>query len=75
MEQFKGRRFINAEPAELLDHEGVEILLSSTDESVQELGLDLESDATERDAEYVFKALRMQRSAQKEQSLVSGKWQ
>jgi len=74
-EHFKGRRFIDAEPVELLDHVGIEILLISTDESVQELGLDLDAEATEKDAEQVFKALRMQPSPVKEKPLVSGKWQ
>jgi hypothetical protein len=76
-EKFKGRRFINVDPPELLDHQGVEILLISTDESVKELGIDLEAqaDATEKDAAYVFNALHMQRSAQKEKPLLRGKWQ
>jgi hypothetical protein len=76
-EKFKGRRFINVDPPELLDHEGVEILLISTDESVKELGIDLEasSEATEKDAAYVFKALRMQQSAEKEKPLLHGQWQ
>jgi hypothetical protein len=76
-EHFKGRRFINADPPELLDHQGVEILLISTDESVQELGIDLDvhREAADKDAEYVFKALRMQPSATKEKPLLSGKWQ
>jgi hypothetical protein len=76
-EKFKGRRFINVDPPELLDHQGVEILLISTDESLKELGIDLEAqgEATEKDAAYVFKALRMQRSAQKEKPLLSGHWQ
>jgi hypothetical protein len=77
LEHFHGRRFIDADPPELLDYEGVEILLISTDESVQELGIDLDaqSETADRDAEYVFKSLRMQQSAEKEKSLVNGKWQ
>jgi hypothetical protein len=76
-EQFKGRRFINADPPELLDHEGVEILLISTDENLQELGIDLDAHraAADMDAEYVFKALRMKRSAKKDKPLLCVKWQ
>jgi len=75
-ERFKGRRFINAEPPELLDHEGVEILLISTDESLEELGIDLEasSEAIERDAKQVFEALRMEQSDEKEKALLRGEW-
>jgi len=76
-DRFKGRRFINADPPELLDHQGVEILLISTDESLKELGIDVDAqrEAADKDAEYVFKALHMNRSAQKENPLLSGKWQ
>lgn len=73
---FEGRRFINADPPELLDHEGVELLLISTDESFRSLGIDLDTAGdADKDAEHVFKALRMQRSAVKEKPLLSGKWQ
>jgi hypothetical protein len=75
--RFEGRRFLNADPPEFLDHEGVELLLISTDESLQAIGIDLESehDEADKDAEYVFKALHMHRSTQKERPLTSGKWQ
>lgn len=76
-EHFKGRRFINADPPELLNYEGVELLLISTDESLQELGIDVDAQrqAADKDAESVFKALRMQQSPEKEKSLLNGKWQ
>jgi hypothetical protein len=74
---FKGRRFINADPPELLDYKGVEILLISTDESLGELGIDLEAEdrAAEKDAAEVFKALHMRQSAEKERPLLRGLWQ
>ena len=81
-ERFQGRRFMNADPPELLDHKGVEILLISTDESLDDLGIDVDAhreatdkDSADKDAAYVFKALRMQQSAEKEKPLISGKWQ
>lgn len=76
-ERFKGRRFLNSDPPELLNHEGIEILLISTDERIKSLGLDLEAQQhdAEKDAEYIFKTLHMHRNAIKEKSLLSGKWQ
>ncbi len=76
-ERFQGRRFIDADPPALLDHAGVEILLISTDESLEELGIDLEAESgnLDKDAADVFEALRMQQSAEKEKPLVQGKWQ
>ena len=76
-ERFQGRRFIDADPPALLDHAGVEILLISTDESLEELGIDLEavSGDLDTDAADVFETLRMQQSAEKEKPLVQGKWQ
>jgi len=74
---FKGRRFINADPPELLDYKGVEIVLISTAESPEELGIDLEAEdrAAENDAAEVFKALHMRQSAEKERPLLRGLWQ
>lgn len=76
-ESFQGRRFIDVDPPVLLDHAGVEILLISTDESLKELGIDLEaaSENLDKDAAHVFEVLRMQQSAEKEKPLVQGKWQ
>jgi hypothetical protein len=61
----------------LLDYKGVEILLISTDESLGELGIDLEAEdrAAEKDAAEVFKALHMRQSAEKERPLLRGLWQ
>ena len=74
---FKGRRFINADPPELLDYKGIEIVLISTAERPEELGIDLESEdrATEKDAAEVLNVLYTLQAAEKDRSLLREMWQ
>lgn len=71
-EKFKARRFIDVDPPKLLDYVGVELLLISTSESMRSLGV--EFDAAERDADYVFQALHLERSKEAERALAGGRW-
>jgi hypothetical protein len=74
-EKFQGRRFINAEP-ELLDYEGVEVMLIGAREDPQEeLGLKLQPQDEKEWTSDIFKDLRMERSEHPFQPLFKGQWE
>lgn len=75
-ERFKNRRFVDVDPPQFLDHEGVEILLISTDDTLQELGIDFEDSGSEleKDAAEIFEALRTGGPGEEDEPLHSGQW-
>jgi hypothetical protein len=72
---FHGRRFAEADPPELLDHEGAEVLLVGTDEDVSEdLGIRLDPQKeTEHTAE-IFTQLRLEKEQHPTEPLFRGEW-
>jgi hypothetical protein len=75
-ERFRGRRFLPADPPELLDHPGAQLLLIGASTDVRdELGLDLNPEReTERTAE-IFRDLHLAKSEFKVEPLFKGKWE
>jgi len=75
-EKFRGRRFLPADPPELLDYPGAEVLFIGASEDVsEELGLELNPQhETERTAE-IFSDLRLAKSEHKLEPLFKGKWE
>lgn len=73
--KFRGRNFAEADPPELLDHEGAElILVAASDDVRDELGIDLDAeDETERSAE-IFRELRVRKSEHPVAPLLEGEW-
>jgi hypothetical protein len=75
-EKFHGRRFVPADPPELLDYPGAQLLLIGASNDVrEELGLDLSPEReTERTAE-IFRDLHLAKSQFKVEPLFKGKWE
>lgn len=74
-DKFQGRRFINAEP-DLLDHEGVEIMLAGAREDPEEeLGLKLNPQNEKEWTSDIFKDLHMERSEHPFAPLFKGQWE
>jgi hypothetical protein len=75
-ERFGRHRFLNADPPDLLDYEGVELLLIGAHENPEaELGVALNpQDETLATAE-IFKDLRLRKSRHPVQPLITGEWQ
>jgi hypothetical protein len=75
-EKFHGRRFLPADPPELLDRPGAQLLLIGASTDVRdELGLDLNPEReTERTAE-IFRDLHLAKSQFKVGPLFKGKWE
>jgi hypothetical protein len=75
-ENFHGRRFLPADPPELLDHPGAQLLLVGASTDVRdELGLDFNPEReTERTAE-IFRDLHLAKSQFKVEPLFKGKWE
>jgi hypothetical protein len=68
---FRGRRFANADPPEMLDKEGVEFVLISASEDIQdELGIKLKTE----DHPDIFSDLRIDKSKFKTEPIFSGEW-
>ncbi|HYE34367.1 hypothetical protein [Methylocaldum sp.] len=74
-ERFGRRRFLSADPPELLDYEGVELLMIGAHEDPEkELGVALDpQDETLATAE-IFKDLRLRKSQHPVQPLITGEW-
>lgn len=61
--RFQDQRFIGAEPTDLLDYEGAELLLVSAAQEVREaLGIDLDQAGESETSERIFRDLGMERS-------------
>ncbi len=75
-EKFRGRRFIGANPPDLMDYEGTEfVLIGAREDASEELGIDLHpEDEDERSAE-VFSDLRLRRTAHPTRPLFEGTWE
>jgi hypothetical protein len=73
--RFRRRRFINLEPPDLLDHEGVEILLVGTRVNVvRELGVRLEPQHETAAAAATFEELGVEQSVHPVAPLLEGTW-
>lgn len=74
-EKFEGRRFINVDPAELLDYEGTEfILVGASEKPSEELNIELNPEnETEASAE-IFKDLHLEKELHPTEPLFKGKW-
>jgi hypothetical protein len=73
-QQFHGRRFLPANP-ELLNYEGVEVLLiGSTEDPQAELGIELHPKPESEWSADVFKDLRMEKSQHPTEPLFTGEW-
>jgi hypothetical protein len=71
---FRGRRFLPAEP-ELLDYEGVEVLLiGSSENPEEELGIQLNPQPESEWSADIFKDLHMERSHHPVEPLLTGEW-
>jgi hypothetical protein len=75
-QKFHGRRFLPADPPELLDYPGAQLLLIGASAEVRgELGLDLDPEReTERTAE-IFRDLHLSKSQFTVDPLFKGKWE
>lgn len=72
--KFQGRRFLPADP-ELLNYEGVEVLLIAASESPEEeLGIELHPQRESEWSADIFKDLRMDRSGHPTEPLFTGAW-
>jgi hypothetical protein len=74
-DKFRGRRFVPADPPELLDYPGAQLLLIGASADVRaELGLDLDREReNERNAE-IFRDLHLTKSQFPVEPLLQGKW-
>lgn len=73
-EKFHGRRFLPAEP-ELLNYEGVEVLLiAASADRREELGIDLHPQPENEWSADIFNDLRMERSQHPIEPLFTGEW-
>lgn len=72
-QRFEGRRFTGAAP-DLLDHEGVElVLIAAGEDAAQELGVRIDAESEDAESAEVFRRLRMSRQAPTE-PLTEGEW-
>lgn len=75
-EQFGERRFGDADPPELLDYEGAEILLISASDDVKgELGLDLRPEEEDESSAEIFRELHLDKSERPIEPLMKGEWE
>lgn len=75
-ERFRGRKFIDVDPPELLDHEGAELLLVAAARDVEEeLGIELDTERENEASADIFEDLRMERDQHPLEPLFQGKWQ
>jgi len=73
---FRGRRFIPVDPPELLDYEGVEIVLVGARANVkEELGIDLEPAHETAATAEIFRELKLEASLHPLRPLFEGKWE
>lgn len=78
MAVFRDRKFADADPPELLDHEGVEVLLVGASSDLgDELGSELPERARDEDASSadIFRDLRLHKSKHPVEPLFEGRWE
>ncbi len=74
-EEFRGRRFIPADPPDFLDYEGAELLLIAASEDVsEEMGVTLDTEKESMETAETFRDLRMRRSEHPLEPLFQGEW-
>lgn len=74
-ERFEGRRFIPADPPDLLDHEGAELLLVGADEDVEEeLGIRLRPQDEDEEHAEILRRLRLSKKEHPREPLLRGEW-
>lgn len=72
---FRGRKFAETDPPELLDHEGTEIILVAAAEDVHdELGIDLNPEEEDAQSAEIFRELRVRKSERPVAPLLEGRW-
>ena len=74
-QRFRGRRFINLDPPDFLDHEGAEIVLIATGADVHELGLELDREHEDEETAAIFEDLRLEKSLHPIAPLLKGTWE
>ncbi len=74
-EKFRGRRFVEADPPEFLDKEGIEFILISASVNIEEeLGVTLHPQNEDEHSADIFKTLRLDRSEHPVKPLLQGEW-
>ncbi len=74
-EKFHDRQFIAPDPTKFLDHSGVEfILISASDDVEEDLGITLHPKAEDEHSAQVFKELHVDRSKFSVKPLLQGEW-
>ncbi|MFP4225079.1 MAG: hypothetical protein ACLFVN_13570 [Phycisphaeraceae bacterium] len=75
-EQFRDRKFADADPPEFFDHEGCEfVLVSAAEDVAEELGIELDPQEEDESTAEIFNDLRMERSEHPTEPLLKGKWE
>lgn len=75
MDVFRGRRFANADPPDLLDYEGAEIMLIGAKESPEEeLGIKIDTENETESSAEIFRDLKLERDQHKTEPLFKGRW-
>jgi hypothetical protein len=75
-QRFRGRRFINLDPPDFLDHEGCEILLVATRPGgLEELGISLDARQEDEETADIFTDLRLEKSLHPLTPLLKGTWE
>ena len=74
-EQFRGRRFADVDPPEMLDYVGAEVLLIGADEDVsEELGIQLNPERESLNTAEIFTKLKMEKREHPIEPLTKGEW-
>lgn len=75
-ERFADRRFIAADPPELLDHEASQFVLVSAAKDVKEdLGIELHPQDEDESRAEIFRDLQLEKSKQPIEPLIEGEWE
>jgi hypothetical protein len=74
-ERFRGRRFIELDPPDFLDHENTELLLVGAEEKAEEeLDIQLDPEEESEAAASIFKDLKLERAQHPIEPLFRGEW-
>lgn len=75
-EVFRGRKFADADPPDLLDRQGAEFLLIAAAEDIrEELGIELHPEDESASSADIFKDLRLDRQKRPTAPLFEGRWE
>lgn len=75
-EVFRGRRFADADPPELLDYAGTEFVLIGSSEDVKdELGVEFKTENETESSADIFKDLKLEKTDRQLKPLFEGKWE